>query len=95
MLGKYFKAKAEMKNQQENVKRSVNLIDKLIYELERKNNFIQGMKFIKEFMSAYSLRITNRFIYPIETSDTSSRIFSKLENSQPNKGKSMADIPIK
>jgi hypothetical protein len=95
MFGMYFKANAEMQNQQESVKRPVNLIDKLIYELERKNDFIQGMKFIKEFMSAYSLKVNNRFIYPIETSDTRSRIFSKLEKSEPNKGNSMVEIPIK
>jgi hypothetical protein len=68
------------------------LVDKLIYELERKNDFIEGMRFIKEFLSAYSLKLNNRFIYPIEVSDTRSRIFSRLEKSQPTKGNSVLEI---
>jgi hypothetical protein len=71
------------------------LVDKLIYELERKNDFIEGMRFIKEFLSAYSLKLNNHFIYPIEVTDTRSKIFSKLEKSRPTKGNSVPEINVK
>jgi len=54
------------------------------------------MKFINEFLTAYSLKINNRFIYPIDVPSNRSRIFTKMESSHPVNPKitTLPEIPL-